>query len=659
MNRHVLSLALAVAWFADTAFAIDEPWRMPATLVEFQQQARLEIDAAKAARDKVLAVTGARTTANTLMPYDEIAFHLNRAGNMAAIFEDLHPDAAWRGAGRTVVSEISSLRAELSLDRRIYDALAAIGDVPSDAKWYVQRNLANSKREGALLPDATRKRIAELRRELTSLEQKYAANLSANRREIRIPAADLDSMPADFLKSHPTKPDGTVGVTNDAGDADAVTTYAQNAAVRKQVAMLVTNRGYPENQQVVTDLIRTRHELAKLAGFPNYAEYAADSRMVSTVARHREFLRSVERASQAGAARELAELLSYKQKDDPQAKRLEHGDLSYYERIVREAKYKYDVRQAREYLPYGTVKEAVLGTAATLFDVEFRALKDIPTWHPSVEVYEVLDHAKVIGRFYLDMHPRANKYQHFASGVIRTGAGGRELPEAVLLCNFPDPANGAALIEPERARTFFHEFGHLMHAIFRGQQRWAGATRPEQDFIEAPSQLLEEWLNSPEVLVRFTKHFKTGERMPIAMARTLIEAKDFGKARKARASVGISWAFLDMQDDAEPVADPGPLYRAHFERLGIPPYEGHPESSISHMGSTGYSAAYYTYLWSQVIAKDLFTRFDPKDLLSTKVAREYRQKVLEPGGTKPAATFVQDFLGRPFNEAAYEKWLSR
>lgn len=632
---------------------------MPSTLQEFQKQTAAEIGAAKAARQALLSVKGARTTANTLLPYDEIQFRLGRAQNTASAFEDLHPDAAWRAAAAKVISEIASLRADLSLDRGVYDAIAGVSDVPEDAKWYVRQTLANAKRDGVLLPEESRKRVAELRRELSRLQQQYSANLAANRREIRVRAADLDSMPADFMKSHPMSADGTVSIRNDAAEADAVSTYAQNAAVRKQVSQLVLNRGYPENQQVVTDLIRTRHQLATLVGFPTFADFQMDSRMVGSVQRQRDFLRAIERASEAGAQREFAELLAYKRKDDPQAERLEAHDLSYYERLVRESKFKYDVRQAREYMPYTTVKEAVLGTAAALFALEFKQVKGVTAWHPSVEAYEVLDHGKLIGRFYLDMHPRANKYQHFAASVLRAGSAGKELPEALLLCNFPDPANGPALVEPDRARTFFHEFGHLLHSIFRGQGRWVGAMRPEADFMEAPSQLLEEWLESPELLVRFTKHYKTGEQMPLSMARTLIEARSFGKARRARASVALSWSFLDMQDDAEPVTDPGPVYKSHYERLGVPVPAGHIESSISHMGLPNYGAAYYTYLWSQVIAKDLFTRFDRKDLLATRIAREYRQKVLEPGGRKPAATFVQDFLGRPFNEKAYQAWLSR
>jgi thimet oligopeptidase len=146
--------------------------------------------------------------------------------------------------------------------------------------------------------------------------------------------------------------------------------------------------------------------------------------------------------------------------------------------------------------------------------------------------------------------------------------------------------------------------------------------------------------------------------MPLAFAQNLIRAQDYGKALITRQGLALSWAFLDMQDDPRPVSDIAAIYRSQFARLAVPyQSEAHLEESISHMGSPMYAAAYTTYLWSQVIAKDLFTRFDPKDLFEEKVARQYRTKILEAGGSKPAAELVQDFLGRPFNDDAYKRWL--
>jgi thimet oligopeptidase len=578
---------------------------------------------------------------------------------VASTFRDAHPDASWQAAARDAQQQLNAFMTTMSLDRRVYDGLAGIKNVPPDAKHYVERTLADSRRAGVMQPEDVRKQIAATQAELVKLEQKYAQNLASGRRELILNASDLDNLPADFLKSHPKRDDGTVAITNDAADVQPVLSYATNPEVRRRAQIHAQTRGAPANEPVVRDLIRLRHQLAKLCGFPNYAAYAADSRMIGTVERHRSFIQQLDGATKEVARRELAELLAAKRKDDPSATSVNAEDTQYYGRLVRESKYKLDSRRVRQYFPYNTVKEAVLRTSAEMFGLSFEVVHDVAVWHPSVEVYNVRDGDRLIGRFYLDMHPRPNKYQHFRSGSQRFGVAGRQLSENTLICNFPNPANGPALLNYGQARTFFHEFGHLLHGIFAGHRRWAGAARAEGDFMEAPSQLLEEWLSSPDVLVRFTRHYETGEPMPVEMARTIIAAESDSKGLRARGGVTLAAAFLDMHDDPEPMTDPSGLFETHYRRMGMPFQPGgRLEQNISHIGNRNYAAAYYTYAWSEVIAKDLFTRFDRGNLLARDVARHYRVKVLEPGGTKPAAELIADFLGRPLSIKAYEAWLS-
>jgi thimet oligopeptidase len=640
-------------------FALEDPWQMPGSLAEFEQQVAAEMQGATKARENLVGVTGPRTAKDTLEAYDDIEFHLGRVSLMGAKFRDLHPDTRWREAGAKAVKDVDTFRTGLIMDRSIYDALASLRDVPGDAQWYVKRKLADWKREGVLLPEHTRKQITEVREEIDSLQQQYRRNVAADRGEVRIPATQLDSLPPDFMNSHSVGPDGMIAIRN-VIDCSVIRLYAQNADARRHSALFCLNRGYPENENVLVELMRARNQLAKLTGFPNYAAYAADSRMVGSVERQRGFLRSVERASLSTARREREEVLARKKKDFPQADRLNAEDTGYYQRLAREAKFQFDTRQVREYLSYTVVKEAILGVSASLFGLEFRPLKEVSTWHPSVEAYEVIDRGETIGRFYLDMHPRANKYQGCAAGPMRVGVASRQIPEVVMMCGLPDPSHSPALLDPDHARAYFHEFGHLLHFIFAGRQRWSGPSRPEADFMEAPSLLFEEWFENPEILIHFTRHYKTGEKMPLEMARTLVRAKDFGKAALTHYLLALSWYFLDAEDDAEPTRDPGTVYREHQQRLDQPVLNGtHPELGIDPTAVSSYAAALYTYLWSRALAKDIFTQFDPKDLLAPKVAREYRRKILEPGGTMPAAEMVRHFLGRPWNVKAFEAWLAR
>jgi thimet oligopeptidase len=636
-----------------------EFWKMPASLEEWQRSVAEAMAQARALHAELVAVEGDRTVENTLVRYDNIVFHIGSIGGVAGTISGAHPEESWRAAARKVSQDLSAFGSEFSLDRRVYDALGSLKDIPMDAKWYVQHSLDSFRHAGVLQPENVRKQIAATRAELIKTEQLYAQNLAKNRRMLKLKVSELDTLPADFLKSHPVAEDGTIEVTNDATEIGVITRFAASPEVRQRAALHMANRGAPENEKVVRDLIRLRHKLATLCGFPNYAAQSAAGRMIATVENHRKFLHDLDRATAGAAERELAELLAAKKKDLPTSTSVEYFDTTYYSRLVAEARFQFDSRKAREYFPYSVVKNAVLRTAQDLFSLEFKQATAVRAWHPSVEVYDVFDQGRLIGRFYLDMHPREGKYQHFRSGALQTGVAGKRLPENVLLCNFPDPSKGPALLAPADAQTFFHEFGHLLHGIFAGKQRWAGTTRPESDFMEAPSQLLEEWLRNPEMLAGFTRHYQTGEPMPLELARSMIQAAEFGKGIGARRSLWLASAFLDMNDDGEPLADPGAVFGQHAKRLGLPHLDGAAwEQTVPHIGSAGYAAAYYTYAWSEVIAKDLFTRFDENNLMERGVARQYREKILERGGIKPAAELIADFLGRPFNLKAYEQWLT-
>jgi thimet oligopeptidase len=258
------------------------------------------------------------------------------------------------------------------------------------------------------------------------------------------------------------------------------------------------------------------------------------------------------------------------------------------------------------------------------------------------------------------MHPRDNKYNHAAQFDIRTGIAGRQIPEAALVCNLAGGEPGdPGLCDYNDVNTFFHEFGHLLHTMFAGRQKWAGISgiRTEQDFVEAPSQMLEEWMRSPEVLATFAKHYQTNEPIPAALVRQMNRANDFGKGLQVRRQMvyaGLSLGYYDR--DPSKVGNDELMKQLVTEYQPFPFPEGtHFECAFGHLD--GYSAVYYTYMWSLVIAKDMFAQFDSDHLLAPGVAKRYREAVLAPGGSKPAAVLVQDFLGRPFNEAAWKKWL--
>jgi thimet oligopeptidase len=258
------------------------------------------------------------------------------------------------------------------------------------------------------------------------------------------------------------------------------------------------------------------------------------------------------------------------------------------------------------------------------------------------------------------MHPRENKYNHAAQFGVRNGVAGTQIPEATLICNFPGgDKNDPGLMEHNDVETFFHEFGHLLHTLFAGRQPWMGITgiSTEWDFVEAPSQLLEEWAWDVTVLQSFARHYQTGEPIPAALVEQMRRADEFGKGLQIRQQMFYAKLSLSYYD-----RDPKQINTdaiAKELRARYTPYkyvEGtHFQASFGHLD--GYSAIYYTYMWSLVIAKDFFTQFDEKNMMAPGVAKRYRDVILAQGGSRPADTMVKEFLGRDFNFDGWKRWL--
>ena len=264
----------------------------------------------------------------------------------------------------------------------------------------------------------------------------------------------------------------------------------------------------------------------------------------------------------------------------------------------------------------------------------------------------------MLGRVYLDLHPREGKFKHAAQFSIIYGQAGQRLPETALLCNFPRPGG---LMEYGDVRTLFHEFGHLVHHVLGGNTRWAAnsGVRTEWDFVEAPSQMLEEWMRDPGVLRSFAKHVKTGEPIPAKMVEQLRVAEEFGKGLEVRRQMSLAALSLNLHDREAQGLDSTAVVAESMEKYWTFPYvkDTYLQTSFGHLN--GYSAIYYTYMWSLVIAKDLFTPFASKGVFDRETANRYRDRILAMGGGKPAADLVSDFLGRPYDFKAYEAWLDR
>jgi len=621
-----------------------------------------ELAKAKESLDRMLAVKGKRTIENTLELYGQSMMHADNAGSWAGLMESVHPDSAYRTTAEAITQATSKFLTEVSLNRAVYDALQAVDVKKADpaTRHFVTKTLRDFRLAGVDRDDATRKRIQEIRDELVVVGQEFDRNIRNDSRTIQVTAAELDGLPQDYLDAHKPAPDGKITISIEYPDRYPIMTYAKNGETRRRIQHEALNRAWPANKSVLDSLVAKRYRLARTMGYANFADYVTADKMIGNGTRAAEFIDRIGKLTKEQAAKEYEVYLKRKREDVPEATAVDRWEARYYEQIVRKRDFDYDAQDVRPYFPFEGVKNGVLDVTSKLFGVTYTRIENAAVWHPSVEAYEVREGDRLLGRFFLDLHPRPGKFNHAACFNVRTGVSGKQLPEATLVCNFAGGTPGEpGLMEHDDVVTFFHEFGHLLHSIFGGHQRWmpVSGIATEHDFVEAPSQMLEEWAQDPAVLQTFAKHYETGAPIPKELVEKMRRAKVFGRGIDTSFQVLYASISLGIYNQEPSRVDPDALARSLETTLvPYPPMpDTHFQASFGHLN--GYSAVYYTYQWSLVIAKDLFSQFDRAKMLRSDAATRYRRTVLEPGGTKPAQELVHDFLGRDFRYDAYEKYL--
>jgi thimet oligopeptidase len=613
---------------------------------------------------RLKALPAPRDTHAALSLYDDANQRLDDTSGMAAIADNSHPEAAMRAAAQACEQKLDQASKAILLDAGVYAVLQSLDLSGQDdaTRYYVSVILRDFRRAGVDKDEATRTRIKALNDEILTTGLLFDQTIRDDVRSVELAPADLAGLPDDFVRAHPPGANGKVRITTDYPDIQPFMSYARSGTAREALWKENLERGYPKNLDTLAKLVQLRTDLATLLGFPSWAAYETANKMVRTDAAAGAFIEKISGASGPRMESDYRELLQRKQKDESSAAKVYPWESAYYTDRVKAESYAFDARKMRPYFEYGRVKQGVFDITSRLFGVRYIARPDVKTWAPAIEAYDVFDaDGTAVGRFYLDMHPRVNKYKHAAEWGLVEGQAGRRLPEAVLMCNFPAPGAEPALMEHAQVVTFFHEFGHLLHHLFSGRVQWAGisGTRTEQDFVEAPSQLLEEWTRDYESLRTFARDYKTDAAIPAELVQQMRHADSFSRGMGVRQQMFYAAFSLDLYENQGWGKDSTALLKKTMEKFT--PYQYVPgtyfQASFGHLN--GYSAIYYTYMWSLVIAKDLYTPFQSSGIFNTATAGRYRKTVLNPGGSKPAAELVQDFLSRDFNFDAYAAWLNR
>ncbi|MGA8162642.1 MAG: M3 family metallopeptidase, partial [Acidobacteriaceae bacterium] len=584
-------------------------------------------------RDAVARVTSSasRDLDTTLRAYDDAIAELATVGSLTGLLHSVYPEKPVRDKAQDLLQTIAQAGVELSLNRDVYQALAAIdaGSADPATKHYLDRTLLQYRLAGVDKDDATRTRIRELSDQATLQGLNFGRNVQEGGNTVTIDdPAELDGLPPDFLEAHKPGDDGKIVLTTDFPDYLPVMTFARSADLRHRMFLAYNTRAFPANRQVLVDLLRIRQEVATILGFPHWADLATADQMMESAAKMQAFLDDLDTASKAGAEKEYAMLLDFARKAEPGLTQIDGASRTYWLEQYRRSAFDFDSQSVRPYFPYDRVQPGVLATAEKLFQVTFRRIQDPDVWHPSVSAWEVWDRTELAGRFYLDMHPREGKDKWFSAHPLVPGIRDRQLPEAALICNFPEPKEGnPGLLQYSDVVTFFHEFGHLMHALLGGRQDWAGISgiATEGDFVEVPSQMLEEFFRDPRLLATFAHHYQTNEPLPAELVLRMNRAGAFGRADWVRTQLFYTTCSLETHHVDPSTLDLDALFRSLYQRFL--PYawvEGNRMyASFTHL--IGYSSNYYTYLYDKVIALDFFSQFPRNARLESPVALHYRK----------------------------------
>jgi thimet oligopeptidase len=591
--------------------------------------------------------------ASTMRTWNDANLALANAFAVSSLLCQVHPDEAVRTRAEQGEQDANRLRTELSLDRELFDVLAAVDPAVLDdgGRRVLAETLRDFRRAGVDRDDATRERIRELSERETEVAQEFSKNIRDGVRTVALDPSQLDGLPADFVEAHRPGADGKVTLTTDYPDYIPFMTFGTDRAARQALHVEYLNRAWPENDPLLLDLLRLRREHATLLGYADWPSYDAEVKMIGSGPAIGEFIDKIAAAAESAAHRDYDVLLARLRADHPDEQTIGGPDKAFYAEVIRRENFDVDAQQVREYFDFARVRAGLLDVTGRLFGLSYEQVPDAPTWHEDVTVYDVHSDGERIGRIYLDLHPRAGKFSHAAQFDLVPGIAGRQLPEGVLVCNFP-----RGLMEHTDAVTLFHEFGHLVHHVLAGRHAWArfSGVATEWDFVEAPSQLLEEWAWDADVLRSFATN-ADGEPIPAELVAKMRAAHDFGKGFQARTQMFYAaLSYLVHRDVPEDLTAVVRDLQAKYDLFAYVP-DTHFHASFGHL--EGYGSGYYTYMWSLVIAKDLFSTFDPANLFDTDLSYRYRDRILAPGGSEDAADLVEKFLGRPYSFDAFRRWL--
>jgi thimet oligopeptidase len=613
---------------------------------------------------EVTAVPAAqRTFKNTMLAFETATSDFGEAVQVPIMLAYVSDNADLRKAGQELELKISQYSVDLMTREDLFNALneyAAKGERLGEVEGrLLEKTLLDFKRNGLGLEPRKKNKIKKLMKELIGIELQFSKNLREVNDTLEVTEAELKGLPEDFTGRLKKTDNGGRLVTLNYPDYVPFMQNAENGEARRRLELLFNNRCSGANIKLMEDAIALRRKIAKLLGYPTFADYVLADRMAKTSETVFEFMDRTQAKLKRKGRKELRARLKLKGNG---GKTLDAWETGYYNNLLKKTKYSIDHEKIKEYFPVETVLKGMFEVFGELFAAEFVPAQ-LPVWHKDARAYEVKNaDGSVAAYFYLDLFPRDGKYKHAACFGVRHGReladGSYELPAAAIISNFSPPSGDIPpLLKFDEVVTLFHEFGHVTHNIFtRAKYGKFSGTSVSRDFVEVPSKMLENWAYSPEVLRRISGHYKNpSEKLPEKLIKKLIDAKNMDSGMGYLRQIFFS--VLDMKyHTAKGKVDTTKVYEKLMKKIALIPMSPgtHPQASFGHLMG-GYEAGYYSYLWSEVIAQDLFGAFEAAGVMNPETGAKYRELILAPGRSYDEAAQVAKFLGRPAGEDAFLK----
>jgi thimet oligopeptidase len=608
---------------------------------------------AREAFDRLAALPmNAVSPASVLDEWDRIGIALENIEGPIAILNNVHPDKAVRDAADDAVRQLARFQVEIFQNEALFARVSAVRPAtPIEAQF--RKDLVESFEDtGVSLPPDRRARAKAIAERLTALSQEFARNLRDNTTRMAFAPVDMLGLPEAYLSRQPRDEAGNYLLSFDYPDFNPFMANAESEDARRRYYAGYLNRGSARNLEILDEVVSLRRELAALYELPSYAHFVLRRRMAETPEAVDRFLTEVKTAVDEAERRDLDELRVLKAtRAGKSANVLVHRwDLPFLSERLREERYKVDQESLRRYFPPDATLAWLLDVSSSLYGLRFDEAR-VPVWHDDVRYFDVHDAetGAFIGGIYVDLYPREGKFPHAAAWPVRgVSRKAERTPISVLVTNFDRRG-----LTHDEVRTLFHEFGHILHGVLsETTYNFHAGTSVQRDFVEAPSQIFEEWTRRLESLERLREASPDTPPIDAGLVERLDAARRFGQGLL----YARQWLYASF-DLALTGPTPEPAMTV-WERMEAASLLGHVPGTafpgtFGHIVG-GYAAGYYGYMWAEVLALDMLSAFGD-DVMNGEVGRRFRREVLNRGGEVPAAEIVRRFLGRAVNADAFFK----